>query len=1128
MAESRTIRTILELNSTGYVSGAARASAASRSLASEMSRLGSSGSAFQKDYDRVGTTLMGVGTAAVAGLGLATKAAMDWESAWAGVTKTVDGTPEQMASLESELRGLAKTLPATHEEIAGVAEAAGQLGVQRENIAGFTKTMIDLGETTNLSADEAATAIAQFSNVMHVSAQDTDNFGAALVDLGNKGASTEADIMSMASRLSSAGALVGASSQDILGLSSALADVGVSAEAGGGSISRVLQKMNTAVLDGGDSLEQFAQVAGVSADEFSAKWRESPVQAMALFEQGLQGVTDNGGNAVQTLKDLGIRSSEETRAVLALASNYDGLAASLETSNTAWDQNTALVAEATKRYETTESKIKMARNAIVDAAIDLGGTLLPVLADAAEGAAGIADAFGNLPGPVQDAIALLGLAAGGGALAAGGLMKIVPAAMDTIDAFRRLKTESPQVASALGRVGKAVGIATLAFAAVSAISSYGDSLTDFSIGANEAADTAMKLAKSADPLGATFAGMGMDADLAKQSTADLASGLDVLANGRWWAGIQDAGTNVLNVFGANNATLAEQKQRLEDVGQGLAGLAQTDLPAAQASFKSLFESMGGSQDTFDNLLAVMPAFRDQLVGIADSMGVGTDNATLLKIATGELAPAASDAASGIEGVAGANDDGASSAEAHAEALSDLSDQMDEAANAFLGARGSMRDYQQAIDDATDALEKNGRSLDIDTQAGRDNQAALDGIASSGREAAAAQLELTGNTDEANGVLADARQHFIDTAEAMGMSADEAESAADQAQLLGDAYSSVPSEVETTVVLNSMSAEEKVDAYVEKFGEVPPSVLTEVGVDSKLAEMNLLTVGSELDEFDATTVTADLSVDTEAGRGALIDLESAINTAGGTVTINGNAATGEQMLNTLVSEINASDGTVTIDGESVPADQALDTLINRVNSGDGTITIKGNNSQANSATDRAVGKANSSTGTINVNADTWAANRAMDNAARDRWATIHVKSIISGGISALPRAEGGWVTPPRGGLAAGGWVPGAYPGKGIDNVAWPMLPGAAGGRMLTQPLAGTEYVVNGQSARTWGPALEAINAGMTPEKIAKAVAGSSQAKPSALIDKLVVNPVEGQSPREQGQYIAGFLGTRLTI
>src|SRR5687767_10445842 len=71
----------------------------------------------------LGQGFMLYGAAVTAGLAIAGKAAMDWESAFTGVRKTVDGSPQEIAALEAELRKLARTLPASHEEIAKVAEA---------------------------------------------------------------------------------------------------------------------------------------------------------------------------------------------------------------------------------------------------------------------------------------------------------------------------------------------------------------------------------------------------------------------------------------------------------------------------------------------------------------------------------------------------------------------------------------------------------------------------------------------------------------------------------------------------------------------------------------------------------------------------------------------------------------------------------------------------------------------------------------------------------------------------------------------------------------------------------------------------------------------------------------------
>src|SRR5690606_24979397 len=124
---------------------------------------------------------------------------------------------------------------------------------------GFTRTMIDLGETTNLTAEDAATNIAQISNVMGTMGREGSEgvarMGAALVALGNDGASTEAQILSMAQRLSGAGALIGLAESDILGIANAAASMGIEVEAGGSAISRVFTEMAKATAQGGEDLE---------------------------------------------------------------------------------------------------------------------------------------------------------------------------------------------------------------------------------------------------------------------------------------------------------------------------------------------------------------------------------------------------------------------------------------------------------------------------------------------------------------------------------------------------------------------------------------------------------------------------------------------------------------------------------------------------------------------------------------------------------------------------------------------------------------------------------------------------------------------------------------------------------
>ncbi|HEL9500412.1 TPA: phage tail tape measure protein, partial [Listeria monocytogenes] len=91
---------------------------------------------------------------------------------------TVDGNAKQMKTLQKELLSVTKAMPQSTTEIFAVAEAAGQLGIKRKNIAGFTKTMLDLGVSTNMSSEEAATSLARLANITKMPQKNFGRLGA--------------------------------------------------------------------------------------------------------------------------------------------------------------------------------------------------------------------------------------------------------------------------------------------------------------------------------------------------------------------------------------------------------------------------------------------------------------------------------------------------------------------------------------------------------------------------------------------------------------------------------------------------------------------------------------------------------------------------------------------------------------------------------------------------------------------------------------------------------------------------------------------------------------------------------------------------------------------------------------
>lgn len=333
--------------------------------------------------ERVGSTITKAVTLPLIGLGVvASKAAIDFESAFAGVRKTVDATESQFKELERGIRDMAMRLPASTTEIAKVAEASVQLGVKREGIMKFTETMIKLGTTTNLSADEAATSLARMANIMGVATEDFDRMGATVVALGNAGASTEQDIVSMALRLAGAGKTVGLSTAQVLGFANALSSVGIEAEAGGSAISRVMIEIKNQVASGGEHLKTFASVAGMSAEAFTEKFNKDAAGAIVSFVEGLGRMQASGQNVFPVLDQLGLSEVRVRDALLRASNAGDLFRQSLELGSQSWKENTALNKEAAERYKTVASQIQLLRNQLSEVAISIGQGLVPAIQSA--------------------------------------------------------------------------------------------------------------------------------------------------------------------------------------------------------------------------------------------------------------------------------------------------------------------------------------------------------------------------------------------------------------------------------------------------------------------------------------------------------------------------------------------------------------------------------------------------------------------------------------------------------------------------------------------------------------------------------------------------------------------------
>ncbi len=300
------------------------------------------------------------------------QASIDYEDAFSGVRKTVDiesgNIEEGYQKIYDALIEMSTEIPQSFEVLSGIAADAGQLGVAEEYITEFTQVIADLTSTTDLTAESAASMLAKYANITGMDLTNIDRLGSTIVDLGNNSAATEVEIVDMMQRLAGSGSVIGLSDTQIAGLATTLASLGIEAEMGGSAMSKMLSKMDSAVIANGTDLKSWAKIAGTSSKEFASAWNSDPMVALQMVIDGLTAVNDAGGDVNATLKGVDITDVRMLDTIKRLLGSGDQLTEYIETSNTAWDENTALTDEAAEKYKTLASKITMAKDALTNTA----------------------------------------------------------------------------------------------------------------------------------------------------------------------------------------------------------------------------------------------------------------------------------------------------------------------------------------------------------------------------------------------------------------------------------------------------------------------------------------------------------------------------------------------------------------------------------------------------------------------------------------------------------------------------------------------------------------------------------------------------------------------------------------
>ena len=563
-----------------------------------------------KAMTKAGKSLTTHVTAPITALGTAAiKASVDYEYAFANVRKTVDATEEEYDCLSDSVKQMSTEVAASAEDIAEVMSIAGQLGIENEHLADFTRTMIDLGNSTNMVAADAASEAARFANIMGMSQNEFQNLGSTLVDLGNNYATTESEIMSMSLRLAGAGRQVGLSEAQILGFAAALSSVGIESQMGGSAFSKALIKMEVAAATGGDALEDFARVSGMSASQFKDLWERDAASAFQAFIVGLSKMDEEGVSAIKTLDDIGI-AEIRLRDTLLRATNASELFNKTQaTANKAWSENAALTNEANKRYATTKSRLTNLKNTALMFARQIGDDLNPTIQQIIDKANALLQKFLSLDATQRQSIvkwAAFAAAVGPVVLVLGKVVGAVGTVTGALGkAFTAIGKFSASVSMAGGGIGgfvKVLASSKVAMVALAAALVYGAvKLVDVASGAKAAREALEGMAKTAkswkETAAETFYGssqglsfFGMSKDDFKRATGNSREWLNGLLD-VWSDGKKETNEIVSEWTDSFKSLTASTREELTSLKE----------TADQAGYSSVSAQLQADIDTLDSM-----------------------------------------------------------------------------------------------------------------------------------------------------------------------------------------------------------------------------------------------------------------------------------------------------------------------------------------------------------------------------------------------------------------------------------------------------------------------------------------------------------------------------------------------
>ena len=320
---------------------------------------------------------------AIASLGtvlIPIKAAMSFESSMADVRKVVDfETPQQFKEMENQILSMTHRIPMAATELAKIAASGGQLGIARQDIAGFTETVAKMSVAFDMSAADAGDSMAKLANVYKIPIKQINILGDAINHLSNSSPAKASDIVNTLGRVGGVAKQFGLTELQTASLSNALISLGKTPEVAGTAINGMLTKLMTAEK-GGKDFQAALKGMGISAKDLKRDIAKNGEQALMDFLKAINKLPKD--KQMGTLVDLfGLEYADDVAVLSGSLETYqksiDALQSKGKDGKPAFSGS--MDKEFAARSATTANNWQLFKNQISHLAISIGSVMLPAI-----------------------------------------------------------------------------------------------------------------------------------------------------------------------------------------------------------------------------------------------------------------------------------------------------------------------------------------------------------------------------------------------------------------------------------------------------------------------------------------------------------------------------------------------------------------------------------------------------------------------------------------------------------------------------------------------------------------------------------------------------------------------------